>query len=207
MEYNLENDNELLFLVEENDERAEQILIKKYEPIINSIIKKYRHMITKLGLDESDLYQEGLLGLMRAIKYYDKDKCVLFYTYATICIDSMIKTSIRRASTQKNEILNSSFSLDSLLDEESGLDYYDLIQDNSANPESTIANEQEQSAEVNALKKNLTEFESSVLDLKLIGFTNEEIALILSKEKKSIENTISRIRIKYKNFLEKKETV
>ena len=188
-------------MVEENDERAEQILIKKYEPIINSIIKKYRHMITKLGLDESDLYQEGLLGLMRAIKYYDKDKCVLFYTYATICIDSMIKTSIRRASTQKNEILNSSFSLDSLLDEESGLDYYDLIQDNSANPESTIANEQEQSAEVNALKKNLTEFESSVLDLKLIGFTNEEIALILSKEKKSIENTISRIRIKYKNFL------
>lgn len=197
MDYNTENDNELLFMIEENDEAAEKILIDKYDNIIKIILRKYSSTVSALGLDEKDLYQEGLLGLMRAIKTYDKDKNVLFYTYASICIDFAIKSCIRTASTQKNQILNTSCSLDTLLDDEKQ-NFYSLIKDERTNPELSIISKEEESNEIDVLKQKLAPFESQVLDLKLLGFTNEEIANAVGKEKKSIENTLSRIKSKYK---------
>lgn len=202
MDYNNENDNELLFMIEENDEIAEKTLIDKYDSIIKIILRKYQSTVSALGLDENDLYQEGLLGFMRAIKTYNKDKNVLFYTYASICIDFAIKSCIRTASTQKNEILNSSCSLDTLLDDEKQT-FYSLIKDERTNPELAILSKEEETGELDKLKERLAPFEKQVLDLKLLGFTNDEIAQTLSKEKKSIENTLSRIKTKYKQNKEK----
>ena len=48
-----------------------------------------------IGIDTLDLYQEGLIGLLHAINTFDKEKDVLFYTYANICIRRKI-IKIRR---------------------------------------------------------------------------------------------------------------
>jgi RNA polymerase sporulation-specific sigma factor len=61
------NDNELLYLIKENDDDAKVILIGKYKPLI----LKYVMKITK-DVDEYDDYmQEGLLCLMKAVNTYN----------------------------------------------------------------------------------------------------------------------------------------
>lgn len=199
--YKEENDNELLFMIAENDEESLKILIEKYKNIVNSIVKKYLPKIEFSGLDEKDLQQEGLIGLMQAVKTFDKDKNVLFYTYANVCIESRIKTILRSENRQKNKNLNTSLSLDMLFNDEYNL--YDVLVDKSKDPSKQLMDKEEKEELINSLKNSLTEFECNVFELKLSGLSNSEIALILEKEKRSIENTLTRIKQKYKNIKNK----
>ncbi len=201
MNYIEENDNELLFMVEEDNEDSLKILIDKYKYIVKSIVKKYLPRTEYSGLDEKDLNQEALIGLIQAIKSFDKNKDVLFYTYATICIESRIKSILRSENRQKHKNLNSSLSLDMLFNDEFNL--YDVLVDESVDPSRQLMQKEEQEELINNLKEKLTEFEKNVFDLKLSGLSNTEIALILEKEKRSIENTLARIKLKYKEIKDK----
>ena len=49
-------------------------LIKLYEPIIKSVIKKYLNYANKIGLDYDDLFQEGSIAVLRAERTYTNDK-------------------------------------------------------------------------------------------------------------------------------------
>ncbi len=196
--YREENDNELLFMVAEGNEESQKVLIEKYKYIVNNIVRKYLPKIEFSGLDEKDLQQEGLIGLIKAIKTFDKSKDVLFYTYANICVESRIKTILRSENRQKNKNLNTSLSLDMLFNDEYNL--YDVLIDRSKDPGKQLIDKEEKEEIINFLKGKLTEFEKNVFDLKLSGLSNAEIALILEKEKRSIENTLARIKLKYKSM-------
>ena len=100
------NDYEILFLVNEKNENAEEILINKYKNLINKYIEEYKNIAVQNGLEECDLYQEGLLGLTNAIKTFDQSKEASFFTYANICIKTKIQTAIRNSSSKKNIALN-----------------------------------------------------------------------------------------------------
>lgn len=201
MDYKEVNDNELLFMVSENNEESLKLLIDKYKYIVNNIAKKYLPRTEFSGLDEKDLHQEGLIGLMQAIKTFDKNKDVLFYTYANICVESKIKSLLRSENRQKHKHLNTSVSFDMLFNDEYNL--YDVFIDKSKDPSSQIIDKEEKEEIIGFMKENLTEFEKNVFDLKLSGLSNTEIALVLDKEKRSIENTLARIKIKYKTMKEK----
>ena len=71
---NYEIDNEILFMIEEENEDATLALIDKYSNLINICISKYNKYLEKIGLEEKDLYQEGLLGLLEAANRFDKNK-------------------------------------------------------------------------------------------------------------------------------------
>ncbi len=203
MKYIQENDNELLFMIEESSEEGLKALVDKYKYIVNSIVKKYLPRIEYSGLEEKDLIQEGLIGLVQAIKTFNKEKDVLFYTYASVCVESRVKSSLRSEGRQKNKYLNSSVSLDMIFNDEFTL--YDVLVDEEEDPSKKIIKKEEYNEIVNKLKDRLTGFEKSVFDLKLSGLSNSEISLVLEKEKRSIENTLSRIKQKYKEI--KKESV
>ena len=57
MNYNELNDNELVYLCQENNEEAENKLIEKYKGLILGIIKEYISNAQIKGLEISDLYQ------------------------------------------------------------------------------------------------------------------------------------------------------
>jgi RNA polymerase sporulation-specific sigma factor len=185
-------------MIEESSEDSLKTLVDKYKYIVNAIVKKYLSRIEYSGLEEKDLIQEGLIGLVQAIKSFDKDKDVLFYTYATICVESRIKSVLRSEGRQKNKYLNSSLSLDMIFNDEFSL--YDVLVDEEEDPGKKLMKKEEYSETIDGLKNKLTEFEKNVFDLKLSGLSNTEIALILDKEKRSIENTLSRIKQKYKEI-------
>ncbi len=199
MDYKELNDNELIYLCHDNNEEAINLVINKYKNCIITILKEYLKEYNIIGIEISDLYQEGLIGLLHAIETFDKDKEVLFYTYACTCIRTNIISAIRLTFRQKNRILNNSYSLDKLFNE-STTNYYEIFKDMSQEPNKLLIDEEELEELVNKLKKKLSKMECDILDLKLKGLKNTEIAVLLDKNKKFVENTMFRITKKYKEL-------
>ena len=199
MDYKELNDNELIYMCYENNEEAENIIINKYKNCIVSILKGYLKEYNIIGVEVADLYQEGLIGLMHAIKSFNKEKDVTFYTYANTCIRSSIVSAMRQTFRMKNRILNNSFSLDKLI-EDSNHSYYEIFKDESYDPNRVLLKEEENSEIINAIKSRLSRSELVIFELKLKGLNNTEISELLNKSKKYVENTMFRINKKYKEI-------
>lgn len=199
MDYHDYNDSELLSYIAENSEEANEIIFKKYEPLIFTTAKRMYNCCKNAGLDLNDLIQEGRLGLNIAINGYKANKDVIFYTYAKTCIERSIMNNIKRAKRQKNKILNESISLEFPDDEQYKIAR--LFADNRQNPEKQILEYEGEQELINRIRNTLTDFEQEVFELKLASFNYKEIAEILEKDLKSIDNAIQRIRVKAKEQL------
>ena len=198
MDYKTLNDNELLYLCSENNEEAINLLIDKYKNCILTILKDYMKEYNILGLEIADLYQEGLIGLIHAINTFDKNRDVTFYTYANVCIKSNLFSAIRQSFRMKNRILNNSLSLDKLM-ENTDLSYYEVFKDELNDPNKVLLNKEEKNEIINNIKSKLSENEKTIFELKLKGLNNSEIAELLDKDKKYIENALFRISKKFNN--------
>ncbi len=195
-----ENDSELLYLISENSEEANKILFDKYKPIIDLKVKKYINLVSNKGIDYSDLYQEGLIGLNEAIRDYNEKKDFKFSTFATLCIDRKICSAVRKASRKKHSILNDSYSLDYEMDDDKK--YIDtIINDFVESTEDTIINNEKQEILIKRLSEELTNFEKKVFNLRLKNLTNKEICEKTEKSYKSIESAIFRIKSKIRKIL------
>ena len=183
MNYDDLNDNELVYLCSENNENATIELINKYKGMILIILKDFLKKYKIVGIEISDLYQEGLIGLLNAIETYDKDRDVTFYTYANACIKSSIITTIRSTFTQKNRILNTSYSLDKMF-EDSENNFYEIFKDEREEPNKKLIDHEETVELTNRIKSKLSENEKVIFELKLQGLDNKEIAELIDKDRK-----------------------
>lgn len=197
MNYKEFNDYEVLDQVHSCNEDANEILLYKYRPLIINLAKKLIPYCQG-GVDLNDLIQEGMLGLNEAINSFREDKEANFGTYARICIRRRIVSLAKSTRTQKNMILNDSISIE---DEDSNfLDRF-LI-DNSFDPSTMVEEYDSQEYLINKLNEKLTDYESQVFELKKDGFDYKEIADILEKDPKAIDNAIQRIKAKLKSIIE-----
>jgi len=112
MKYQDLNDYELISYAYENDEEATNILLKKYEPLVASIVIRMMKSCSYIGLEKNDLMQEGLIGLNHALEYFNEQKDISFYTYAKTCIERRVISAIISAKRLKHKLLNESVSLD-----------------------------------------------------------------------------------------------
>lgn len=199
MDYNEINDNELLSMICENSEEARAELVKKYTGIVYKISFKYAEYAKKVGIEEKDLVQEGLIGLSKAIDTYNTSKQVLFYTYVTLCIESAIKSAIKIAGRKRNLSLNTSISLDQLYDNETQT-INEIIKDESLDPSVQLLDKENLEEILDVSKELLAPFEFEILKSKIEGYSHEEIAKKFNKNKKSIENTMFRIKQKLKDY-------
>lgn len=193
MDYKDFNDYELMSYIAEGNEDANNILIKKYEPLITTIASKMLPLCKNNGLDINDLIQEGMIGLNHAIDRYQEQGDTLFYTYAKKCIERKIISVVVASRRNKNKVLNESISYD---DDENALNR--VLKDSSPNPEEIILDRENEEDFILEVKDKLTDFENQVFELLLSGFKYKEIAQILDKDGKSIDNAIQRIRSKIK---------
>lgn len=83
-------DEELVSLAK-FDKSASVVLISRYSRLI--FIKS--EIFSRSGTDSDDLYQEGLLSLLKAIEAFDPDKGVKFSTFAEVCIVNRMRTLSR----------------------------------------------------------------------------------------------------------------
>lgn len=197
MDYNDYNDYELLNYVAEGNEEANNIILKKYEPLINAIALKMLKYCNNSGLEKSDLVQEGLIGLNHALNFFSEQKNTTFYTYAKTCIERKMISAVISSNRLKHKILNDSLSYD---DEDSFFER--IFKDDTTNPELIITDLDMEEELLTKIKENLTDLESQVFELMLSSFSYKEIADILDKDVKSVDNTIQRIKTKVKKILE-----
>ena len=200
MNYKNLNDFELLEYVNSNDENATNLLYEKYKPLIEKqarkllVYSKYNN-----GYDLNDLIQEGLLGLSNAIKTYTDNKETSFFTYAKTCIERRQLSLVTGSFRMKNRMLNQALPLDSDEIDEKGIT--DYIGDNESNPENILTDIESSKELERRISNVLTDFERQVFELKINGFTYTEIADILDKDPKQIDNAIQRIKCKIKEII------
>lgn len=194
-----EDDYELLYMVCEDNEDAVSTIFKKYEPVIDYYARKYVKLVDGKGLDYNDLYQEGLIGLDSAIKTYKDQKNIKFSTFAFVCIKRKIMSAIRKANRKKHSILNESYSIDYKLDDNNSFD--NLISNNERSIEDLLVGKEQAVFFNKRIEECLTKFEKQVYELKVYGFSNEEISKTLNKTSKSIESVLFRIRAKLRKIL------
>ena len=199
MDYRDLNDNELVYLCAENNEDAINLIVNKYKNCILMILKEYLKEYNIIGVEVADLYQEGLIGLMHAIHSYNPTRDVLFYTYANACIRTSLMSAIRQTFRQKNRILNYSYSLDKIF-EDSGDNFYEILKDESYEPNKLLLSSEDENELINKLKSKLSKSELAISELRLKGLSNGEIASLIDKDTKYIENSLFRIKRKYKEL-------
>lgn len=199
MDYRELNDNELVYLCAENNEDAMNLIVNKYKNCILMILKEYLKEYNIIGVEVADLYQEGLIGLMHAIHSYNPTRDVLFYTYANACIRTSLISAIRQTFRQKNRILNYSYSLDKIF-EDSGDNFYEILKDESYEPNKLLLSSEDENELINKLKSKLSKSELAIFELRLKGLSNGEISTLIDKDTKYIENSLFRIKRKYKEL-------
>lgn len=199
MDYRELNDNELVYLCAENNEDAMNLIVNKYKNCILMILKEYLKEYNIIGVEVADLYQEGLIGLIHAIHSYNPTRDVLFYTYANACIRTSLISAIRQTFRQKNRILNYSYSLDKIF-EDSGDNFYEILKDESYEPNKLLLSSEDENELINKLKSKLSKSELAIFELRLKGLSNGEIASLIDKDTKYIENSLFRIKRKYKEL-------
>ena len=196
MNYKDFNDYELLDHIYSCDEDANEIMIYKYRPLTVNLAKKLIKYCNG-GIDLNDLIQEGLVGLNEAINTFREDKETNFGTYAKLCIQRRMYSVVKSTRTYKNKILNESISLED--EDDTNIDRF--LVDNSNNPSDMLEENAYQEEILKKLNEQLTDLERQVFELKKNYFNYKEIADILEKDPKVIDNTIQRIKTKLKKIM------
>lgn len=192
MEISLLSDNELISLSREGETTAEEALAGRYAQLVRICARPF----FLAGGDSEDLLQEGMIGLLSAIRRFEPNMSVSFRTYAEQCIRNRIISAVASATRQKHMPLNNGISFEYLLHEEPN-SLYSVSMDSFSRrtEEQVLAREQEEEIlEGNA--KSLSEFERHVLKMYLQGLSCKEIAKQLERPEKSIDNAVQRIRKK-----------
>ena len=179
------------------DEELCALAVKGNSPAENELVRRYSRLVRVCarplflaGGDSEDLIQEGMVGLLAAIRKYDPNRDAAFRTFAGVCIRSRLASAVRAAQGDKHSPLNHSISFEPPL-----FDGTDLTL-SVENPEDVIIGREELKERLDALKGQLSKFEASILPPYLNGMSCGEIAQRCGRSHKSVDNAIQRIRRK-----------
>ena len=186
---NLE-DEQIIEQIKQGDEEALSYILEKYKNLVNIKVSKY----FMVGAEKEDVVQEGMIGLFKAIKSYNSEKQNSFKSFANICIERQLITTIKSSNRQKHIPLNSYLSLNTAAYDNNEDDSVELIDTFNSNtiedPLETIMKQEYYNEVETAVNKNLSKFEKQVLDRYLKGESYVKIAEKLDSPVKSIDNAI-----------------
>ncbi len=189
------SDEELCSLVKGGCREAEETLVNRYWRVVRQLSRPY----FLAGGDSEDLTQEGMLGLINAIREFDGSKAQ-FSTFLSVCVRRRIYTAIRNAQGKKNELLNMALSFEQLSSDEDKPKEH-LCMDAVSDPESFVIDREETKQLKSAISSLLSPFERRVLSLYLDGFSYYEMSQRLNRGEKSVDNAVSRIRRKLAHLI------
>lgn len=185
--------NESVLKAQEGDEESLNMILSTYK---NFIFMNSRNYFLQ-GADQDDLMQEGMIGLVKAIKAFKGDKETSFKTFATLCIKRQLITAIKSYSTQKNQALNEASRNSFESEDGKEVVYEKSVSSNPThNPEEMILSKEKLDDLNRFSKENFSQIEREVFILLVKGFTYRSISEKTGKSLKIIDNTIQRIKRK-----------
>lgn len=202
--YELLADERLVEMFRAGDSGAMDCIMVKYK----SMVRKKARAMYLLGGENEDLIQEGMIGLIKAVRDYEPAKGASFSSFAELCVSRQMYSAIEASKRKKHLPLNSYVSLYEEQDSEhggSGTVLIDTIQsDRVSDPETLYFGKEYAEALMESLKETLSPLENRVLYLHLMGTDYRAIAELLGKSPKSIDNALQRIKCKAEKMIEGK---
>jgi RNA polymerase sporulation-specific sigma factor len=194
-------DEELVDRARGGDDKAIETLLHRYRHYARAKARTY----FLAGADREDIVQEGMIGLFKAIRDFQVDKNTAFRAFAELCITRQIITAIKTATRQKHIPLNSYVSLNkpasgSEGDEDRPLSDA-LIGSAMADPAELVISAEEIASIKQSVGRLLSGLETEVLQLYMDGKSYQEIADMLGRHVKSIDNALQRIKRKLEHHL------
>lgn len=194
------SDEELVELSATGDKNATEFLLDKYKNFVKTVVRVY----FLVGADKEDVVQEGMIGLFKAIRDFDLGKQTSFKSFAEICVKRQVLTAIKNATRQKHIPLNSYVSLSKPVysDENSeGFLIDTLASGDTADPEALFIGKEKLETLGVKIEENLSKFEKEVFNMYLGGISYQEIAKIMNRSPKSIDNALQRVKKKLEKFM------
>lgn len=187
--------------INDSDEKLAERFQKGETEIMDYLLEKYKDLVLKvsrkfflIGGEADDVLQEGMIGLFKAIRDYNTEKETSFYHFAELCVSRQIYTAINASNRKKHAPLRDYVSLSSDNPEDLPATVNNFM--GNKNPEELILDKEAQYMIQYEIERCLSAFEKQVLKLYLRGYSYDRIAGEVGKPVKSVDNALSRIRIK-----------
>lgn len=201
LEYAELSDDEIMKRIRNQDKEALDYLLERYK----NVVRKKANTMFLIGGDKDDLIQEGMIGLYKAIRDFDFSENTSFRTFAELCVSRQMYSAIKQSCRKKHNPLNDYVSFDTPAFKDNGEGHsslLDIFQVENQNPEELVIDKEYASMLKYELERRLSSMERNVLALYLCGANYREIAIVLNKEPKSIDNALQRIRTKLSSLVE-----
>lgn len=166
---------------------GENGLLERYLPLVHSRANAFR----KKGVETDDLIQEGVIGLLYAIRAYDHKFGTSFETFAYVCITNRLRSAVATAS-RKLPIV----SLDSCPPWEEN--FWSPAQEED--PQEIVINREQYGQWLQRVDICLSGFEHQVIRYYLGGYSYQEIAQLLQSTTKAVDNALQRARRKLRRL-------
>lgn len=187
------SDEALCAMVSTGDREAEEELVTRYARLVRICARPF----FLAGGDSEDLIQEGMVGLLHAVREFDPTKETGFHTFAELCIRSRLRSAVKAAARGKHTPLNDSVSLETPpLDNDAKPLSYGSGYPCQEDPEAILIDRESLQEHMSALVGRLSDFEADILGLYLNGLSYYEIAAEVGRSPKSVDNAVQRIRRK-----------
>ena len=195
-------DEDIITLAQGGDALAQEYLLSKYKNFVRSKARSY----FLIGADHEDIVQEGMIGLFKAFRDFKPDKLASFHAFAELCVTRQIITAIKTATRQKHIPLNSYVFLNKpIYEEESDRTLMDVITEGrSSDPEELIIGQESYVSIESQIDEALSPLERKVLAAYLDGKSYQEIAAMLDRHVKSIDNALQRVKHKLEKLIKER---
>ncbi len=184
--FRTESDEQLVVRAKDGDDEALTALIQRYAPFVRMRAGAYGVK----ELDADDLYQEGMIALLTAVRNYRADLSSSFRTFASVCINNKLNSALRAHMREKNAPMRGYLSLSEPEVPEQALTAHTL------DPEQFVIQSEETDARNKRIETLLSLFERQVLKLYLSSYSYEEMSKQLGSSTKAVDNALQRVRRK-----------
>ncbi|MEJ5171826.1 MAG: RNA polymerase sporulation sigma factor SigH [Fimbriimonadales bacterium] len=187
-------DEEVVVMAKGGRSDATEFLLSRYRPLVENKARTY----FLIGADHEDVVQEGLIGLIKAIRDFRTDRPSKFKQFAELCVTRQIITAVKTATRLKHLPLNDSISLASAVSSDArDTVLEDVVADtHGPDPESVLLEQGAWARRCERLCGCLSDFERNVLRGYVAGLSYREIADRLHCHTKAVDNALQRIKKK-----------
>lgn len=194
-------DEELIVLVRGGDDTALVELLERYRRFVRAKARAY----FLIGADREDIVQEGMIGLYKAIRDYASGHQTSFRSFAELCITRQILTAIKAATRQKHLPLNSYVSFDRPRDDDPERSIGDtFVAGTDSDPLNLLVASDELEQLNEAFNELFSGLEGDVVKLFVEGRSYQEIADVLGRHVKSVDNALQRVKRKLEQHLQQR---
>lgn len=199
----LEVENDILEKAQKGNNEAMTHIFNSYRGFI--FLKSKSFFIN--GADKDDVCQEGMVGLLKAIRNYDKEKVASFKSFASLCIQRQIITAVKKANAQKHLAANRAVESGEFkeLEESFNITFKGLSSYLNDNPETICMTKDDVGSLTQFLSKNLSSFEKTIFRYLISGYDYRDVSKSMKKSLKAIDNGIQRIRRKSISWLKSRK--